>query len=94
MSNATIGIRELKAHLSHTLQQVKAGETVTITERGKPIGRIVPVESSLEDRMQELIAAGVIAWNGQKFGARSRDVRPARVRGPVTVAELLLEDRE
>ena len=94
MSNATIGVRELKAHLSHTLQQVKAGETVIITERGKPIGRIVPMESSLEDRMQELIAAGVIAWNGQKFGARSRDVRPARVRGPVTVAELLLEDRE
>jgi prevent-host-death family protein len=94
MSNVTIGIRELKAHLSHTLQQVKAGETVTITERGKPIGRIVPMESSLEDRMQELIAAGVVAWNGQKFGAGSRSVRPARARGPVTVAELLLEDRE
>jgi len=94
MSNATIGVRELKAHLSHTLQQVKAGETVIITERGKPIGRIVPMESSLEDRMQELIAAGVIAWNGQKFGAHPRGVSPAQVRGPVTVAELLLEDRE
>jgi prevent-host-death family protein len=94
MSNATIGIRELKAHLSHTLQQVKAGKTVIITERGKPIGRIVPVEASLEDRMQELITAGVLAWNGQKFGARPRGVSPAHVKGPLTVAELLLEDRE
>jgi len=94
MTSTTIGIRELKAHLSHTLQQVKAGETVIITERGKPIGRIVPVESSLEDRMQALMAAGVLSWNGKKFGSRPRDVRPARVKGPVTVAELLLEDRE
>jgi prevent-host-death family protein len=94
MANTTIGVRELKAQLSHTLRQVKAGETVIITERGKPIGRIVPMESSLEDRMQELIAAGVLSWNGQKFGARLRDVRPARLRGSVTVAELLLEDRE
>ena len=67
MSNTTIGVRELKAQLSQTLRQVKAGETVVITERGKPIGRIVPMETSLEDRMQELIAAGVIAWNGKKF---------------------------
>jgi hypothetical protein len=52
------------------------------------------METSLEDRMQELIAAGVIAWNGKKFGARPRGVSPAHVKGPVTVAELLLEDRE
>lgn len=58
MSNTTIGVRELKAQLSRTLRQVKAGETVIITERGKPIGRIVPMESSLEDRMRELMAAG------------------------------------
>jgi prevent-host-death family protein len=94
MSNAIIGVRELKAHLSHTLQQVKAGETVTITERGKPIGRILPMASSLEDRMQELIATGMIAWNGQKFGARPRGMSPAQVMGSVTVADLLLEDRE
>jgi len=94
MSNATIGIRELKAHLSHTLQQVKAGETVIITERGKPIGRIVPMESSLEDRMQELIAAGVIAWNGKRFRPRTDLASLPRTQGNKTVAELLLEDRE
>jgi prevent-host-death family protein len=94
MPSITIGVRELKAQLSQTLRQVKAGETVIITERGKPIGRIVPLETSLEERMQELMAAGVLSWNGKKFGSRPRDVRPARVKGPVTVAELLLEDRE
>jgi prevent-host-death family protein len=94
MSNATIGIRELKAHLSHTLQQVKAGETVIITERGKPIGRIVPMETSLEDRMQELMAAGVLSWNGKKFQPQRDLALLPRTRGDKTVAELLLEDRE
>jgi prevent-host-death family protein len=94
MSNTTIGIRELKAHLSHTLQQVKAGETVIITERGKPIGRIVPVESSLEDRMRELMAAGVLSWNGKKFQPQRDLASLPRTRGDKTVAELLLEDRE
>ena len=94
MSYATIGIRELKTQLSRTLRQVKAGETVIITERGKPIGRIVPVESSLEDRMQELIAAGVIAWNGKKFQPQRDLASLPRTRGDKTVAELLLEDRE
>ena len=40
MAPVTVGIRDLKAQLSKTIQQVKAGETVIITERGKPIGRI------------------------------------------------------
>jgi prevent-host-death family protein len=94
MTHTTIGVRELKAQLSRTMRQVKAGETVIITERGKPIGRIVPLETALEDRLQELVAAGVLAWNGKKFGVRPRRCAPARVKGPVTVAELLLEDRE
>ena len=94
MSNTTIGVRELKAQLSRTLRQVKAGETVIITERGKPIGRIVPLESSLEDRMQELIAAGVLAWNGKKFQPQRDLASLPRTRGDKTVAELLLEDRE
>ncbi len=94
MSYTTIGIRELKAQLSRTMRQVKAGETVIITERGEPIGRIVPMPTALEDRLQELVELGLVAWNGQKFGARPRDFTPARVKGPVTVADLLLEDRE
>jgi len=87
----TVGIRELKARLSRYLNQVKAGDTLVITERGKPVGRIVPVKTSLETRMQEMVQAGLLAWNGQKFAPPSP---VARTRGERTVAELLLEDRE
>jgi len=51
----TVGIREVKAKLSSYVDQVKAGATVTITERGKPVGRIVEPGS---EEVERLIARG------------------------------------
>ncbi|RMG50711.1 MAG: type II toxin-antitoxin system prevent-host-death family antitoxin [Acidobacteria bacterium] len=85
------GIRELKARLSAYLRQVKEGATVIITERGKPIGRIVPIFQSTEEQLEALSKAGLIAWNGQRL----QPLAPvAQARGDRTVADLLLEDRE
>lgn len=39
----TAAITELKASLSAYLAKVKAGEEVLVTERGRPVARIVPV---------------------------------------------------
>jgi prevent-host-death family protein len=91
MNEVTVGIRELKAQLSKYMQQVKAGATLVITERGKPVGRIVPVGASVEARIQELVRVGLVAWSGRKVSP----IDPvARTRGKRTVADLLLEDRE
>ncbi len=38
------GIAELKAKLSEYLSRVKAGEEVLVTDRGRPIARLVPIE--------------------------------------------------
>lgn len=85
------GIRELKTHLSSYLRRVKAGESIVITDRGRPIGRIVPVGASLDKRMEILNEAGLIAWSGNRLGK----ITPvAKIKGDKTVAELLLEDRE
>lgn len=93
MSNTTVGIRTLKMELSKYLQQVKGGATVTITARGKPVGRIVPVSATAtaEQRVLDLNRLGIAAWNGRKLlpGATG-----ARVRGKRSIAELLLENRE
>ena len=91
MTQTTVGIRDLKARLSSYMRQVKDGATLVITERGKPIGRIVPVRLSVEIRLRELIQAGLVAWSGRKL----MPMDPvARTRGRRTVADLLLEDRE
>ena len=91
MSEMTVGIRELKVRLSAYIRQVKAGGTVIITERGTPVGRIVPLSPSVETRIQELVEAGFLAWNGHKLAPLAP---VARVRGQRPVADLLLENRE
>jgi prevent-host-death family protein len=67
MSEMIVGIRELKTQLSEYLRHVKSGQTIVITERGRPIGRIVPEAESLEVKMQYLLDAGLMAWNGEKL---------------------------
>jgi prevent-host-death family protein len=91
MIQTTVGIRELKARLSAYIKQVKAGATLVITERGQPVGRIVPLSPSAEIRAQELVQAGLIAWSGHKLAPLAP---VARTRDRQTVADLLLEDRE
>jgi len=73
------------------LRRVEGGATVVITNRGRPVCRIVPEPVSLEAKLRELAAAGVIAWSGKRLAPVSV---PARSRGPKTVADLLLEDRD
>ncbi|MDW8324827.1 MAG: type II toxin-antitoxin system prevent-host-death family antitoxin [Burkholderiales bacterium] len=40
---STVTLAEAKAHLSHLLDRVEAGEEVVVTRRGKPIARITPL---------------------------------------------------
>ena len=94
MEETSTGIRELKNHLSAYLRKVKAGETITITDRGTPIGRIVPVgdsdERTLEERLQAMQDAGLAEWSGKKPSPREP---VAKVKKGRSVAQLLLEDR-
>ncbi len=50
-------VAKLKATLSEYLARVKAGEEVIVTERGKPIARIVPLARHdfvcLDQRLRE-----------------------------------------
>lgn len=46
----TAPISELKARLSEYLNQVKSGAEVLITDRGKPVARIVPVSGKKRPR--------------------------------------------
>jgi prevent-host-death family protein len=52
-----IGIRELREGLSGALRRVRAGETIEVTDRGRPVARIVPVGPGIEE-LEGLIAVG------------------------------------
>jgi prevent-host-death family protein len=60
-----VGIRKLKNQLSRYLRMVKKGESITITDRGRPIARIVPREASVRDRVDQLLEAGIVNWDGE-----------------------------
>ena len=48
-----VGIRAWKQNASAVVRRVAAGESVTITDRGRPVARVVPTET---DRIEALIA--------------------------------------
>ena len=58
----TTTVTKLKASLSEYLRQVKAGEEVLVTERGRPIARIAPTMNpqTFPKELVEMEKQGVI----------------------------------
>jgi prevent-host-death family protein len=86
-----VGIRELKAHLSRHLKRVRAGARLMVTERGRSIATISPVETPVDIAWaHRLVAEGRAHWNG---GKPVGSPRPVRATGERTVSDAVLEDR-
>jgi prevent-host-death family protein len=87
----TVGIRELKANLSRHLKRVRSGARLVVTERGRAIASIQPVETPGDiEWAHSLVAAGRAHWSGGKPEGLKP---PARLKGDNTVSEAVLEDR-
>jgi prevent-host-death family protein len=89
-------VAKLKASLSEYLARVKAGEEVIVTERGRPIAKIVPLGRDHADvpaHVLELARAGLIRLGSGKFPKGFWKMpHPADPTGAVLKA--LLEERE
>ena len=92
----TTPVSELMATLSEQLARVKAGEEVVVTERGRPIAKIVALSSEtmgLSAHMSELARNGLIRLGTGKI---SKDIwrlpRPIDKGGQALKA--LLDERE
>ncbi len=69
MQSLRIGIRETKINLSKLLKNVQKGREIIITDRGKPVGKIVPMPSDslpLAERINELEKQGLIESRKKK----------------------------
>jgi len=87
---ATVGVRELRDHLSDYLRRVRRGEALVITDRGKPIGELSPAEGrkTIEVALR-LVRQGLGRWSG---GKPKGLLRPPRSKGgPVSAA--VIQDR-
>ena len=57
---ARVGVRELRQNLSVYLDRVKAGETLEVTEHGRPVARLTPNPPERQSVYERLVAEGVI----------------------------------
>ncbi len=55
----SVAVSDLKAHLSAYLRTVKRGESLMVTERGKPIATLRPSEVA-DEELASLAAAGLV----------------------------------
>jgi prevent-host-death family protein len=82
-----IGIRELRAHLSRYLDDVRGGNDLVVTDRGVPIARIVPMDG--RRKIDRLIAAGLVSPT-----PKPRGDPPRPVKGPGTISDLVATQRQ
>lgn len=84
-----VGIRELRDHLSQYLKEVKQGDNLTITDRGKPVAQLIPAEMDIgEQAIGELLKRGDAKWGGGKPSGSSVTLND----GP-EVSEYVIDDR-
>jgi prevent-host-death family protein len=57
METKRVGVRELRQNLSRYLRRVALGERLEVTERGKPVAVLGPIEES-GSALRRLVASG------------------------------------
>lgn len=88
-----VGIKEAKNNLSRYLKCVKAGEEIIITERGKPIARIVGENCaipSLYSTLAPLVQKGLVQMPSRNV--RGLSANPVSAPGK-SASDMVLEDR-
>lgn len=81
-----VGIKELRDGLSRYIGEVRGGQTITVTDHGRPVARLVPVDGPTT--LERLVAEGLV----QPARQRKRSApQPVEASGPVT--ELVAEQR-
>ena len=81
-----VGVRELRNHLSRYLDQVRDGDELVVTDRGRAIARVVPVGA--ERVLDRLIAEGIVTPARQP---KRRATTPITTKG--AVSDLVGEQR-
>lgn len=87
------GIKDIKNNLSRYLARVKSGEEILITERGRPIARIIRENgktNSIRQALGPLIEKGLVAMPTQQINKEP----PARIKAiGKSASEMIAEDR-
>jgi prevent-host-death family protein len=88
-----VGLREANQRFSTIIKAVRGGEEVLLTERGKPLARLVPVRSAAEPEaaVRRLEAAGFLKAASSQRPMPAWAPRPLR---GTSMTQTLREERE
>ncbi|MFO7760049.1 MAG: type II toxin-antitoxin system prevent-host-death family antitoxin [Desulfobia sp.] len=87
------GIKEVKNNLSKLLARVKTGEEIVITDRGKPVARILREghdDKSIRAALAPLIQKGLVVLPTRNI--EKDRLTPISIQGK-PVSEMVIEDR-
>src|SRR5262249_16010784 len=65
---ATVGVRELRQRASELLRRVEAGESIEVTDRGRPVAILAPLPAG--DALKRLRASGGGVPGGGEIAGR------------------------
>lgn len=84
----SIGIRELRQNASVWIAKAKAGVTIQITDRGRPVARLVPIAAAEQARDQLIAEGQLLPAAAPRFPLRRADL----IEGP-PLSSILDEQR-
>ena len=84
-----VGIRELRQNLSRYVARTLRGESFEVTDRGRPVGRLVPPATG-EAWLDELVAEGLV----KPAQRRSAKLPEPHELGTGSITEALEAERE
>ncbi len=90
-----ISITDAKNGLSSVLEQVKAGETLLITERGVPIARVGPVATSKDPigRRSRLIRSGLARPGFRPLPRALRSAPAVAMPDGESIVDMVIDER-
>lgn len=91
MQVISMGVREAKINLSKLLKLVKEGKEVVITDRGKPVGKIIaltPENTSLPARIKHMEDQGWI----EPANKKRKGSLPPPLPAPDEIAQKFLQE--
>ena len=90
-----VGVARLKAQLSRYLEVAKHGEEIVITDRGRPVAKLVPLRGAEEpeSRRKRLARAGLLTLGAGRI--RASFFKPLRGASSIGsgVLQALLDER-
>jgi prevent-host-death family protein len=90
---SSVGVRELRQNASAVLRRVQAGESLEVTDRGRPVARLVPMRPM--SWYQQLIAEGRVVPATETLEENMRKHPPVKLPpGSPTLSEILAGMRE